>query len=464
MDFFINNYRYRKLNDKYFVTTDHGSYCILSKDELKNLKQNKIDIELRDKLEKKEIIIIESNIKEAIRLTRNRNSFLYSGTSLHIIVVTLRCNMDCVYCHASSYPENKKSYDMDIKTAKKTVDFIFQSPSKKIAIEFQGGEPLLNWNVVKYIIKYSKEKNKEAKKQLEIIIVSNLTKMDEDKMKYLIDNNITVSTSFDGPKEVHDFNRKFVHGSNYEGVVNWIKKFDNEYKKRGYKDNHVNALVTLTRKSLQYPKEIIDEYVKLGLKEVHLRFLNNLGMAKKSWGKISYSIESYLKFWKEALDYIEEIKKEGIEINERMTSIMIHKINNEFDPNYLDLRNPCGAAIGQLAYNYDGGIYTCDEGRMLGEDDLFSLGNVKKDNYKEVLTSNKSCAIINASINDQFICNTCAFKPYCGICPVCNYAEQKNIIAKISETGRCKMHMAQFDWVVKNKFMNNDLIENIKYA
>ena len=48
------------------------------------------------------------------------------------------------------------------------------------------------------------------------------------------------------------------------------------------------------------------------------------------------------------------------------------------DPNYLDIRSPCGAGIGQIAYSYDGKIYTCDEGRMLGGmgDDIFCIGNV----------------------------------------------------------------------------------------
>ena len=124
MDYTFNNYRAKKFGDKYFVTTDHGSYCILSNGEFKKLKQNNIDGKLKDKLEEKEIILTDTNINEAVRLTRNRNNFLFSGTSLHIIVVTLRCNMNCIYCHASSKPQNKKEFDMNKEIAKKTIDFI----------------------------------------------------------------------------------------------------------------------------------------------------------------------------------------------------------------------------------------------------------------------------------------------------------------------------------------------------
>ena len=143
------------------MTTDHGSYCVLSANEFKKLKQNNIDGQLKDKLEEREIILMDKNIGEAVRLTRKRNGFLFSGTSLHIVVVTLRCNMNCIYCHASSKSIDENGFDMDKETAKKTVDFIFQTLRKSITIEFQGGEPLLNWGVVKYIIEYAKKKNQE---------------------------------------------------------------------------------------------------------------------------------------------------------------------------------------------------------------------------------------------------------------------------------------------------------------
>lgn len=455
MDDAINNYRFKKFGDKYFITTDHGSYCILSNKEFDNLKQNKLNEKLKNKLEKKEIILTDANMDEAIRLTRNRNSFLFQGASLHIIVVTLRCNMNCIYCHASSKPADKKEFDMDKETAKKTVDFIFQTPSKAITIEFQGGEPLLNWDVVKHTVEYAQEKNTLAKKNMLITIVTNLNNMDDEKMNYLIKKGVSICTSLDGPKELHDYNRKLAGGSNYENVVRWIKRLNDEYEKKNIDDGRVNALVTLTRKSLQFPEKIVDEYVKLKLNTVHLRFLNNLGVARQTWSNINYSVKNYLNFWKKAVGHIEKLKRRGEEINERMAAIMFNKINNEFDPNYLDLRSPCGAAIGQLAYNYNGDIYTCDEARMIG-DDLFLLGNVKKDNYKDVVTCNKACATVTASINDQYVCNDCVYKPYCGICPVCNYAEQGSVIGKISQTNRCKIYEEQFDWIVREKFINEN--------
>ena len=141
MDYAINNYRFKRFEDRYLITTDHGSHCFLSEDEFKRLRQNRIKGKLKKKLEEREIVLTSENTEEVRRLLRNRYDFLFAGVSLHIIVVTLRCNMNCVYCHASSKSADKNEFDMNQETAKKTVDFIFQSPNNNISIEFQGGEP-----------------------------------------------------------------------------------------------------------------------------------------------------------------------------------------------------------------------------------------------------------------------------------------------------------------------------------
>ena len=443
----IENYRIRKIEDKYFLSTDDGSSVILNMSELKQIKKKEMLGDLKKKLLDKEIIT--KTFSKKIYNLRKRNDFLFQGTSLHIIVLTKRCNMSCIYCHAGRENEDKKELDMDLETAKKTVDFIFQSPNRNITIEFQGGEPLLNWAILKFIVEYSQELKEKKGKNLRIDIVTNMALMDENKMDYLIEKKIGVCTSLDGPKQLHDKNRP-CSKSNYEQVRNWIKRFDEEYKKRDIK-SYPSALVTITKTSLNHPKEIIDEYVQLGLKNVHLRFLNNLGFAKKSWGNISYTPEEFIEFWNKAIDYIQN---NNINISERGYNIIQSKLKNKNDPNYLEMRSPCGAIIGQLAYNYDGLIYTCDEARMLNED-LFHIGNVNQ-GFSEVVTSDKSCSIINSSINDQFICDTCAYKPYCGICPVCNYSEQGNIIGKIPQTSRCKIYMSQFDRVVKETFIKQN--------
>lgn len=452
--FGINNYRYKKLGKSFLVTTDSGGWCFLSEKEMSLLKKRKIDEKkLFELLEKEGIIITEKNENEVIEAFRNRNSFLWQGASLHIIVPTLRCNMNCIYCHASSKPLNARNFDMSRETARKAVEFIFQSPSRIISIEFQGGEPLLRFDLVKGIIEYAKKLNRERKKNLDFSLVTNLSLMDNEKMRYFVQNNVGICTSLDGPKKVHDRNRKFFSGSSHMHVAKWAKKINMSYKSRNKTESsgrrhHLDALMTVTRYSLPYWKEIVDEYLKNGIKNLSLRPLHNLGYASGMWKEIGYTAEEFIEFWKKAMDYILKLNREGVIIRERVTKIILEKLFEPFDPAYLDLRSPCGAAIGQLLYDYDGKIYTCDEGRMLGQD-IFKIGNVKKDSYRKVLTSGKVCSIVAASVNDLQICDYCVYKPFCGLCPVCNYAYSGSILGHVVETDRCKIFKAQFDYVFR---------------
>lgn len=458
MKYVENMYRFRQIGEKFLVTTDHGSWIFLDENQLKLLKNGEVenDPKLFQILKKLGVIIDDDNKEDVILKLRDRYGFLFRGTSLHIVIPTLRCNEKCVYCQASSKPVDAKEFDMDIKTAKAAVDFIFQTPSKYLTIEFQGGEPLLNFKVVRYIIEYSKKMNKKFGKNLHLSLVSNLSNMDNEKMKYLIDNKVEICTSLDGPEWIHNKNRPLPSTgakTSYYYTKKWVKLINDYYKKRKMKGVQVNALLTVTNRSLAYWKQIIDEYLKLGFDNIFIRSVNSIGNAKESWGSISYPPEDFINFWKKSMDYIISLNKDGAIIRERLTWLNLKKILGGIEPYFLDQMSPCGAVIGQLAYNYNGDIYSCDEGRMVG-DDIFKLGNVKKDKYKNIVSSNQACCIIASSVSDTQICDSCAFKPFCGICPVCNYAEQGSILCNIPNTKRCKIYKAQFDYIF-GKILND---------
>lgn len=94
--------------------------------------------------------------------------------------------------------------------------------------------------------------------------------MDDEKMTYLLDHNVNISTSLDGNELVHNFNRTFKEGNSFEKVSYWIRRINEEYVRRGLKistDQYqkIGALLTVTKKTLPYYKEVIDAYVNLGL-------------------------------------------------------------------------------------------------------------------------------------------------------------------------------------------------------
>ncbi len=447
-------FRFKKLGPKYLLTNELGDFIFLKEREFKSFQEGKIKPEspVYEELDKKHFTSqswqCENCQQRFIQRYSQRREYLSQGPGLHIIIVTLRCDHACIYCHASS--KSMKRFDLDMKrnTAQKVVDMIFETTSPDINVEFQGGEPLANFGIVKFIINQVLEKNKKAKKRLRFSLVSTMTLLSDEKLNWLNQKKISLCSSLDGPEKLHNKNRPMLSGKNgYLGTVRGIKKAKKKYKDLRYQ---INALLTTTRDSLDFPKEIVDEYVRLGLRDIHLRWLNPFGMAKQPQKKIGYRAEEFVKFYKKALDYIIKLNHKGINIRERMAMMITQKAFTDNDPNFLDLRSPCGAGIGQLAYHYNGDVYTCDEGRMLGQmgDETFKLGNVHKNSYQEIISSPVTRSLCVASTLDGLAgCSDCVYLPYCGVCPVFNYSEEGDIFAQAPNNFRCQVNKSILDYL-----------------
>ena len=449
----LGHFRFRKLPDgDWVLSNEYGGWIILSPERFENLTTGKVrkNDELYKQLVEKDFIINDETVARSIEKYRMRNQFTNVGPNLHIIVVTLRCNYNCLYCHASRAPMHAKGYDMPIETAKKVVDAIFMTTNPQVNIEFQGGEPLANWETVKFIIEYAREKNRTENKDLVFSLVSNLSLMDEDKLEQLIAEDIYICTSLDGPADLHNANRPVSKGDSYANTTEWMERIDAVYKERGFdpKTYHVDALLTATKATLKAGAAVIDEYIGRGINTIHLRPLNPFGFVKKTWNKVGYTIEAYNKWYNAMLDYIIEKNLEGVQLIERQAAIGLQRVLTDDDPNYMELRSPCGAGIGQIAYNYDGKVYTCDEGRMVAQmgDDIFQMGDIAEDSYQELIESETVRTMVVASTQDAVpYCHTCAYKPYCGVCPVHNYREQGDIFGKMPSNERCKLCLSTYD-------------------
>ena len=172
-----------------------------------------------------------------------------------------------------------------------------------------------------------------------------------------------------------------------------------------------------------------------------------LGYAKEHWKNIGYTPEQFLAFYKEILKYVIEENKQGHFIREGHAVIFLRKILKRDFGNYMELRSPCGAGIGQIAYYYDGNIYTCDEGRMLGEMgfDYFRMGTVDN-SYQELMDSQVCKVTCQASVLETLpACCDCIYHPYCGVCPVVNMALDNNIYARQVNDYRCKIYKGILD-------------------
>ena len=431
----INNSH--KMKSKYLITSLIGTWTTVTELQYKKIQQNKLSKAFYEKLEKRLIIQTEKNKKLIQKLYSARLNLIKLPPALHIIVLTNNCNFACSYCQVSAKkPADKGS--MNTETAKKTVDFILATPSNRIIIEFQGGEGLLNFKVLKHIVEYAQEKNLKLKKDLSFTLVTNFSLINNDNLKYILKNKIRLSTSIDGPKQVHDHNRKLLGGQGtYDQIAPTIKLLNE-------KNMNIGLLNVITKYSLNFPKEIIDEYVGFKEKELYLKPLTYLGFAKEKWVEIGYTMDEFLEFWDKSLDYIFKLNKKGIIIRERMVKLALQKIIGPYDPGYTDWRSPCGFLLGQVAYDINGNIYGCDEARNFPE---LKLGEVGSNSFPEIINNPLSKQFIEASMTENYLCDNCAYKPYCGLCPVVNYSQFKTPVSCLPNNDLCKFHKHIFDFV-----------------
>ena len=438
-------YNIGKIRDKYLVVTPFGSWSALSREEFNKLHSFKVRKKspLFDKLVRDEIIFTEGNSQSLIDNFRSLHRNWFLDVRLHIAVVTDFCNFDCIYCQAEKLKTNKRMMSFEVAT--KVLEFATSARSQFIRLEIQGGEPLLNWPVVEFLVREARKINKIVKKNLMISLVSNLSLLDEKKAKFLIKNGVDVSTSLDGPEFIHDKQRFFKSGAgSYGKTTRGIKLWLNLSKKKKVRPM-IGALTTVTKFSLPYYKEIVDEYLKWDFHSIYLRPVSPLGRAKKNWPKIGLSAEDFVSFWEKGLDYILELNKKGIKIREETAFFMLKKILKKKDPGHTDLESPCGAGRSQLAYDPKGDIYTCDEGRMI-EENTFKLGNVLETKYQDIGKSPNFFYVAQSSMLD-FWDYSSPFYPWSGTCPVLNWAEQGNPVVKITQTFRKKILDAQFEYL-----------------
>jgi His-Xaa-Ser system radical SAM maturase HxsB len=328
---------------------------------------------------------------------------------------------------------------MSPEVASKAVELAFRSPSRDIKIEFQGGEPLLNFDLVKLIVSEAEKRNQKESKNLAFVIASNLALVDTSILEFCREHSIHISTSLDGPRDLHNANRARPGRNSYQKTIEGINLV-REILGR----NRIAALMTTTEASLGRVREIIDEYLAQGFQSIFLRPLSPYGFAIRGKSYRTYNAQRWLKFYQEGLAYIIELNRQGKEFVEFYASTVLKKMLTSEDPGYVDLMSPAGIGIAGVVYNYDGDVYASDEGRMLAEmgDLSFRLGSIIEDDYEQIFTSSNLLTPLEESFAYSVpMCNDCAFEPYCGSDPVFHYAVSKDYVGRKPESEFCLRNM-----------------------
>ena len=394
-------------------------------------------------------IISETRIPSLIDVLatryRTKKSFLDNFTSLHIFVVTLRCNHTCHYCQVSRVTEHKSEFDISYEDLSRAIDLMFESPSDSLTMEFQGGEPMLAFEKIKFAVERSVQLNEVFKKKITYVICTNCTIVSGEILEFCNQHNILISTSVDGPEFIHNANRSKQGANSYSSVMGGISEF-----RAALGHDKVSALMTTSLLSLNYPTEIIDCYISNGFTNIFLRPISPYGFAMRSPKKNHYETSMFLEFYKKGLSYIIDLNMKGTHFVEDYTAMLLRKILTPFTTGYVDLQSPAGLINSVVVFNYDGYVYASDEGRMLAEnrDYTFRLGHVR-DHYKKIFLGPKTLEIAESWANESHAgCAQCAFQPYCGADPVHHHATQGNFQGYKPTSSFCQKNMS----IIKHLF------------
>ena len=427
-------FNFHKLKSEiYLVVNLVGEHLIISRKLLIELVEGKLEStnQYYNEFKAKHFIMdCDSNVAlDLLSLKVRTKQFPVSQfTALHMFVVTLRCDYTCKYCQVSRRMEGDDSYDMTQGSADSALNLVFKSPSKSIKIEFQGGEPLINFPLIRYIVGKATEINNTEKRTLQFVITTNLTFLSDEILNFCSKYDVFISTSLDGPEAIHNKNRPRPNKDGHKRTVDGINRIQSVLG-----IDKIAALMTTTEESLAFPSEIVDEYVRNNLHSIFLRPLSPYGFAIKTKQIEKYNITKWMKFYIEGLDYIIQLNKAGYYLVEQYTAIILRKILTPGNTGYVDLQSPAGIGISGVVYNYDGDVYASDESRMLKEmgDETFKLGNVNTNSYEEIfLSDNLLDALENSIAESAPMCSDCGLLNYCGSDPVYHHATQGDVVGK----------------------------------
>lgn len=408
-------------HDQILVSNRHRGWALLTKRDYDQLMAHTLhrDSHLFRVCEAIGLILTDRNVEALGAYYAARYLFMHQPPSLFIIVMTNRCNMACTYCHAEAESSGDKTRDMSEETLRKSIDFFFSIPrpanQKTIAIEFQGGECLLRWDLIRKAMDYATEKAHWAKRDIRFCVCTNLTTITAeiaDEMKRR--GNVVLSSSLDGPRTLHDQQRCFAGGGGtYDRV---LKAYDYITNDRGI---WAGLMPTITKNHVGRVRELIDEYGRQKQSTVFLKPASQVGRAYESRDAIGLTPDEFFELWQDAIDYICNLNADGHHMRERWTNDIIGNFSN-CGNSYMCMRRPCGCGISQVAIDPQGNVCACDQARSIP---LLWLGNVHTESYENCYAS--EAARILRTMTSELLprCRSCALSPFCGLC-VCRAVRQ----------------------------------------
>ncbi len=323
----------------------------------------------------------ESEVKEALEEIRYliQSGELFTKDTYHDYIVDFKkretvvkalclhiahdCNLACRYCFAEEGEYHGRRALMSFEVGKKALDFLIANSGNRrnLEVDFFGGEPLMNWEVVKQLVAYGRSKEAEYNKNFRFTMTTNGVLLNDEIMEFCNREMSNVVLSLDGRKEVNDKMRPFRNGTgSYDLIVPKFQKFANL---RGNKDHYIRG--TFTRNNIDFAKDVL-EFADLGFSSMSIEPV--VAQPEEEYAireeDISRINDEYDKL---AVEYIKR-QKEGKGFN-----FFHFNIDLTQGPCVAKRLSGCGSGTEYLAVTPWGDLYPCHQ--FVGQDE-FLLGNV----------------------------------------------------------------------------------------
>ncbi len=322
-----------------------------------------------------------------------RKSSVVKALCIHI---AHDCNLRCKYCFADEGAYKGPKGLMSAETGKKAIDFVIEKSHgrKNIEIDFFGGEPLVNFEVVKKVVEYAREQEKIHDKNFRFTITTNGLLLDDDKIDYINKNMANIVLSIDGRKKVNDRMRVRADGSGCYDAI--IPKFKKVAESRNQDNYYVRG--TFTHNNLDFSEDVL-HLADLGFKQVSVEpvvapFDTDYALQYEDVPKIC---EEYEKLAAECI----RRKKAGEGFN-----FFHFMIDLEQGPCVIKRLSGCGSGCEYLAVTPEGDIYPCHQ--FVGNED-FKMGNLEEGKIDMEMKQ----TFENANVYTKPDCRKCWAKFYC---------------------------------------------------
>ncbi|MGL5714692.1 MAG: radical SAM protein [Paraclostridium sp.] len=341
------------LDQKYFYDTGTGKVfnieehlynvldCMFENENFDSILELDLDEEsLLSALKELTDAIANENILQAPPVTKftgphsyNLEEYLEKSINQVTLEVTERCNLRCKYCiYTNNNFHSFSNKDMPFETAKKVLDYAYSRAKEDFHLGFYGGEPLLNFELIKECVEYSKKLVKD--KNIHYSMTTNAVLVNEEIAEFLQENNFTITVSIDGPEELHDENRVLKNGApTFTLVEKGLKTLFEEYTKFNKEFNiHFNMVIP--------PVNIYDRLEKIQ------DFIDNTSWIPKNIPVTT----NYVSTGRFKYDYIEPTTKHQKSMNAKYIDPLIEWSLNKSNRTYKKKRLISNPALQQQLY------------------------------------------------------------------------------------------------------------------